>query len=126
MEFVILIFVSIMVTLLIIRFSLGKRIPNPIKKIKNIIVISILVGLSMFIAKFGANWNFPWWVYYIIPMLLTIFFPILYFGMSKKEIIRDIIPIYLSHFLIHAVLSLIGLNNYLPFIKIPTLMNLFG
>ena len=95
MEFVILIFVSIMVTLLIIRFSLGKRIPNPIKKIKNIIVISILVGLSMFIAKFGANWNFPWWVYYIIPMLLTIFFPILYFGMSKKEIIRYIIPIYL-------------------------------
>jgi len=89
MEFITLTIVSIIVLIFIVRFSLNSRKPNPIKNVKIIGILLILVVFCMLLGKYGANWGFPWWIYYPSPMLIIIFFPMIYFKMkkpSKKEI----------------------------------------
>ena len=76
----------------------------------------------MLLGKYGANWGLPWWIYYTIPMLLTIFVPILYFKMNKKETITYLVLTFVSAPIIHIIFSLFGWNNFMPFIKIPSLV----
>jgi len=124
MEFFIHILVSITVIIIVIYYVLKQRDENPIKQNKAVIVISFLGVASMFIAKYGANFGLPWWLYYPIPMFLTILVPVFYFKMKKNEIIEYILLIMISSPLIHVILSLFGWKNYMPFIKIPSLFEI--
>ena len=80
----------------------------------------------MILGKYGANWELPWWIYYPIPMLLTLFFPTIYFKMGKKETIRYLALTFISAPLVHIVFSLLGWKNYMPFITVPSIRELIS
>jgi len=121
-EFVSFTIVSIVVVILIAGLSLRARKPNPVNNIKSIALLIFLETFCMILAKYGANFGFPWWIYYPVPMILTLFVPIIYFKMAKKETLKYIILIFIASPLIHVVFSLFGWNNYMPFFKIPSLI----
>lgn len=118
MEFTVQTIVSIIVVILILLFIFRFHDPNPMKKIRNIIVIAALELACMLLGKFGANWGLPWWIYYPVPMLLTLVFPPVYFKMTKIETIKYLVMIVISAPLIHIVFSFFGWTNYMPFFNI--------
>ena len=124
MEFVVLTIVSIIVVILILRYALNSRDTNPIDNYKIIGIIIILEIFCMLLGKYGANWGFPWWIYYPIPMLITIFLPTIYFKMNKIETIKYTVLILISAPFIHTVFSFFGWKNFMPFIKIPSIFEL--
>ena len=127
MEFFVLTVVSIIVVILIVRFALRLREPNPIRSLKNIVLLTILEIICMVMGKSGANFDVPWWIYYTIPMLLTVLGPTLYFKMNKRESINYLVLSFLSAPAIHIVFSLFfGWNNYMTFIKIPSLWEMIS
>ena len=76
----------------------------------------------MIIGKYGANINLNWWIYYSIPLLLTVFVPTIYFKMNKLEITKYLVLTFLSAPVIHVLFSFFfGWKNYMPFIKIPSI-----
>ena len=124
MEFIVLTIVSIIVVILILRYALNSRDTNPIDNYKIIGIIIILEIFCMLLGKYGANWGFPWWIYYPIPMLITIFLPTIYFKMNKIETIKYTVLILISAPFIHTVFSFFGWKNFMPFIKIPSIFEL--
>jgi hypothetical protein len=122
MEFIVLTLVSILVVIVVVRYSLRLRKYNPVSSFFNIMLLVLLEIICMLLGKYGANWGLPWWIYYTIPMLLTIFVPILYFKMNKKETITYLVLTFVSAPIIHIIFSLFGWNNFMPFIKIPSLV----
>lgn len=122
MEFVIQTIVSIVVVIFIVRYSLKSREINPMKDYRNILLFIVLEIICMLLGKYGENWGLPWWIYYTVPMILTIFFPIIYFRMQPKEILTYFILAFISAPLIHIIFSFfIGWKNYMPFIHIPSI-----
>ena len=71
MEFFVLTVVSIIVVILIVRFALRLREPNPIRSLKNIVLLTILEIICMVMGKSGANFDIPWWIYNTIPIFRT-------------------------------------------------------
>lgn len=124
MEFVTLTIVTCIVLIFIVRFSLNKRDPNPAKYARNIGILIALAVVCMLIGKYGATWGLPWWIYYPAPMLLVIIFPLVLFRMNKTEALRYVIISIVSGPIIHIIFSLIGWKNYMPFIKMPSIMEL--
>jgi hypothetical protein len=124
MEFVTLTIVTCIVLILIVRFSLRTRNPNPTKNVKNLGILISLAVVCMLIGKYGATWGFPWWIYYPAPMFLVIIFPVAFYKMNKTEALKFIIISIVSGPIIHIIFSLFGWKNYLPFIKIPSIMEL--
>jgi hypothetical protein len=66
----------------------------------------------------------PLVIYYPVPMLITVFFPTLYFKMHKREAVTYLVLTFLSAPLIHVIFSLAGWKNFMPFIKIPSIPEL--
>ena len=124
MEFLTLTIASSIVLIFIVRFSLRSRKPNPTNNVKINGLLIILVIICMLLGKYGANWEFPWWIYYPIPMLLIIFFPMIYFKMKRMETIKYLVLTFVSGPLIHIIFSLLGWKNYMPVIKIPSILEL--
>ena len=122
MEFIVLTFVSILIVIAVVRYSLKFRKYNPVHSFFNIMLLAILEIICMILGKYGANFGLPWWIYYTTPMLLTISVPTLYFKMNKKEAITYLALAFVSAPLIHIIFSLFGWNNFMPFIKIPSLL----
>ena len=124
MEFITLTIVTCIVLILIVRFTLKTRDPNPAMNLRNAGILIALAVLGMLIGKYGATWGFPWWIYYPAPMILVIVFPLAYFKMNQREAIKYILISLVSGPVIHIVFSLFGWKNYMPFIRIPSLMEL--
>ena len=125
MELMVLTIVSCLLVVFIARFSLKSRKPNPIGRLFNVIILITLVSISMLIGKYGATWGFQWWLYYPIPMLLTIIIPVVYFKMDSKEMFRYIILTIISAPVIHIFFSLLGWKNYMPFLEVPSIYEIF-
>ena len=84
----------------------------------------VIVG-GMAFAKFGQNTGWPWWIYYTVPMLLTVFLPPLYFKMSRREVPEYLVLRFLSAPLIHLLFSFfVGWKDYMPFLEVPSLWEL--
>ena len=84
----------------------------------------VIVG-GMAFAKFGQNTGWPWWIYYTVPMLLTVFLPPLYFKMSRREVPEYLVLSFLSAPLIHLLfLFFVGWKDYMPFLEVPSLWEL--
>jgi len=76
----------------------------------------------MSFGKFGAQSGLPWWIYYPVPMLLTVCLPPFALRMRRKKTALYISLSFLSAPVIHTFFSLfLGWTNYLPFLKIPSL-----
>jgi hypothetical protein len=125
MEFLVLTFVSCLVVIIIARFSMRTRDPHPLSKVLNLGVLIVLVIAGMLTGKHGTSWGLSWWIYYPVPMLLTLIVPMIYFRMDKRESFIYIFLTLISAPLIHIVFSLLGWKNYMPFIKIPSIFELF-
>ena len=91
--------------------------------LRPILVLGLLVVVGgMVFAKVGQNTGWPWWIYYTVPMLLTVFLPPVYFKMRRRELPEYLILSFLSAPAIHLTFSfLVGWKNYMPFIEIPSL-----
>ncbi len=124
LRFLAFILVSILVFLRLIRFSLRKRASKPAQTKLATITLVVVVG-GMLFAKYGANLGLPWWIYYTVPALLTLFLPPIAFQMRKMEIPTYLTLAFLSSPFIHATFSFfLGWKEYMPFIPIPSLHEL--
>jgi hypothetical protein len=85
----------------------------------------IVVAGGMLFAKVGQNTGLPWWIYYTIPMVVTVVAPPVVFRMNPREVLSYLVLAFLSSPVIHAVFSFfLGWKEYLPFIEIPALWEL--
>lgn len=91
-----------------------------------VLVIGLLVIVGgMVFAKVGQNAGWPWWIYYTVPMLLTVLLPPLYFSMNRRETPEYLVLSFLSAPAIHLLFSFfVGWKDYMPFVEIPSLWEL--
>lgn len=82
----------------------------------------IVIVAGMVFAKFGQNAGWPWWIYYTVPMLLTVFLPPVYFRMTRYEVLEYLVLAFMSAPAIHFVFSfLAGWHDYMPFLRVPSM-----
>ncbi len=124
-HFPIMILVSFVLFLVIILMVVGK---SQFARQKNLIyVLSLLVVvIGMLFGKYGAQWGLPWWVYYPIPMLMTVLLPPIVLKMNTKQTILYLVLSFLSAPLIHTLFSFfLGWQEYMPFWDVPYWGDLF-
>jgi hypothetical protein len=74
----------------------------------------------MLVAKCGASVGAPWWLYYTIPMLLTLALPLIAFRMTRRETAVYWVLAFLSAPVIHIGFSVtLGWREYMPFLPVP-------
>jgi hypothetical protein len=87
----------------------------------------IVVVVGMVFAKYGSNAGWPWWIYYTVPAVVTLFLPPLVFHLRRRELGLYLALAFLSAPLIHVLFSLfLGWHEYMPFVHIPSLCTLTG
>jgi hypothetical protein len=98
--------------------AIGKRNEWPLLKRKVLWMGLIVVVLGMLFGKYGLKLGLPWWVYYTVPMLVTVILPPVYFKMNKREAAWYYILSFLSAPFIHYFFALlIGWKDYMPFLN---------
>ena len=90
-------------------------------KFKSILGLTLLcVVLGMLIGKFGSRWGLPWWVYYPLPLLVTLILPPTVLRMKRRQVVLYLILSLLAAPVIHAIFSFFfGWSEYIPFLEIP-------
>ena len=122
-QFPVLMAVSYAVFVVLLRFVLRKRERFPLKAA--LVLGLCVVCAGMVFAKYGAMGGLPWWVYYTIPMLLTVFLPPFVLRMRIREFAAYLLLSFLSAPAIHAAFSfLFGWKTYMPFVNIPSFWEL--
>lgn len=118
-HFPVMILASLVIFFLIIRAVLSKG--DFKAKQKQVILLALLtVVIGMLIGKYGAMYGLPWWIYYPVPMLMTVLLPPLVLKLNKKKTVVYLLLSFLSAPFIHAIFSFfLGWNEYMPFWKIP-------
>ncbi len=118
-HFPVMILASLFIFFIIIRIVLWKE--QFYQKYISIIFLSILIVIiGMLFGRYGAIWGLKWWIYYPIPMLMTVFLPPLVLKMNTRKMLLYFVLSFLSAPLIHILFSFfIGWTEYMPFWKIP-------
>ncbi len=118
-HFPLMILASLILFYFVIRIVMGKE--NFSKRIKSIFLLSILVVVAgMLFGKYGAQMGLKWWIYYPIPMLMTVLLPPIILKMSLKNTIGYLFLSFLSAPIIHVLFSFfLGWTEYMPFWDIP-------
>lgn len=125
LQFYTLIFVSFLVFVSILRYVTRRR-SEALRASRVMAVASAVVFGGMLFARYGAQSGLPWWVYYTLPMLLTVLLPPIVFSMTVRETCWYIVLAFLSAPIIHVVFSFFfGWREYLPFLHIPSIQDLF-
>ena len=123
-HFPIMIVASLLIFFLIIRLVLPKDV---FKKRRNQIFLLalIVVVFGMLFGKYGATYGLPWWVYYPVPMLITVIAPPVVLKLNRQKTLLYLVLSFLSAPFIHAAFSFfLGWTEYMPFWKIPFIGNL--
>lgn len=90
-------------------------------------VASVVVLGGMSFAKLGATQGFPIWLYYGLPAGLTWVLPPWVLRMSGREVARYVPLALLVAPAIHVFFSLFfAWGEYMPFLPVPSLRELFG
>jgi hypothetical protein len=118
-HFPIMILASLIIFYIIIRIVIGKIEFK--QKLNQIFVLSLLVVvMGMLFGKYGAQMGLKWWIYYPVPMIMTVFLPPVVLKMSLKNTFLYLFLSFLSAPLVHALFSFfLGWNEYMPFWDIP-------
>lgn len=92
-----------------------------IRKWKTIFLLSILVVVvGMLFGKYGAAAGLPWWIFYPIPMLMTVLLPPIVLKLNRGKTILYLLLSFLSAPLIHVFFSFFfNWTEYMPFWKLP-------
>jgi hypothetical protein len=118
-HFPIMILASLLIFFLIIRVVLSKN-DFKVKRNQIFILALVVVVVGMLIGKYGATYGLPWWLYYPIPMLITVILPPVVLKLNTQKTIIYLVLSFLSAPFIHAVFSfLLGWTEYMPFWEIP-------
>jgi len=114
-----MILVSVLLFFLILRMVLPKA--DFIDKRKTIFVLSLIIVVAgMLFGKYGAAYKLPWWIYYPIPMLLTVILPPVILKLNSRKTLTYLVLSFLSAPFIHILFSFfLGWTEYMPFWKIP-------
>jgi len=123
-HFPVMILASILLFLVIVRIVIGKT--HFKEQFRLVVLLSFLiVVLGMLFGKYGAQWGLPWWVYYPVPMLMTVLLPPILLKMSARRTVFYLFLSFLSAPFIHAAFSFfLGWTEYMPFWEIPYLGDL--
>ena len=118
-HFPIMIFASLLVFFLLVRILLPKR--EFAAKLKEIFLLAlVVVVLGMIFGKYGATYGLPWWIYYPIPMLVTVLLPPIILKLNNTRTIIYLLLSFLSAPFIHVLFAFFfGWTEYMPFWKIP-------
>ncbi|NND15475.1 MAG: hypothetical protein HKN89_04045 [Eudoraea sp.] len=97
-------------------------------KLKLVSNLSFLVVIGgMLLGKYGAQIGLKWWIYYPVPLLLTVIVPPLFLKMNSKKTITYLFLSFLLAPVIHALFSFfLGWNEYMPFWRIPYMGDLLS
>ncbi len=123
-HFPLMILFSMLIFFAVIRMVLSK---DEFKlKRKPILLLSlIVVVIGMLMGRYGAKFLLPWWVYYTVPMLMTVLLPPVVLKMNRSKTIRYLILSFLSAPFIHFLFSFfLGWKEYMPFWEIPSITSL--
>ena len=123
-HFPIMILASLLVFFIVLRVVLAKEVYQ--KKISKIVLLSLFVVVAgMCFGKYGAGAGLPWWIYYPIPMLMTVFLPPLILKLNSRQTVIYLVLSFLSAPFIHFIFSFfLGWQEYMPFWKIAHIGNL--
>ena len=125
-HFPVFILASLVLFVGVLRVALRARSETPSRWFVLGIASVIVIG-GMSFARLGATGGFPVWVYYGLPAALTWVLPPLVFRMSAREAARYLPLAMLVAPVIHVAFSLLlGWKEYMPFLPVPTLGELFG
>ncbi|MBC5775832.1 hypothetical protein H8S95_17285 [Pontibacter sp. KCTC 32443] len=125
-HFPVMIFTSLLVFFLVIRAVLPRQ--EFVRKKYTVVLLSIwVVVVGMLFGKYGASWGLPWYIYYPIPMLMTVLMPPFVLKLKKNKTILYLLLSFLSAPFIHIFFSFFfGWTEYMPFWEIPTAQALFS
>ena len=125
-HFPIMVAASLVEFLALLLLVLGREVfRRRIVPVSVVAVVVVVVG--MFLGKYGVQLGLPWWVYYPVPALVTMLLPPLVFRMATKRTLLYIVLAAISAPLIHVLFGLLlGWNEYMPFIPVPSLADLIG
>ena len=118
-HFPVKILASILIFVLIIRLVIGKAKFR--EKLKVVTILTFLVVVvGMLFGKYGAQAGLKWWIYYPVPMLMTVLLPPIILKLDDQRTILYLFLIFLSAPIIHAFFSFfLGWIEYMPFWNIP-------
>jgi hypothetical protein len=121
LRFAVFMIVAFVVFVFILRFVLRRRTEHP-SSMRVITTALVVVAGGMLFARVGQNSGLPWWIYYTIPLLVTVAVPPAVFRMNSREVLAYLVLAFLSSPVIHVVFSFfLGWNEYMPFIEIPAM-----
>lgn len=90
----------------------------------NIIGMITVYG-SFLVSRYGNFMKLPAFLYYVLPLLLTVFLPPLALKMKSDQTLKYFAFSILAVPVIHVLFSfLLGWGEFLPFLKIPSLWNI--
>ena len=123
-HFYIMIAVSLILFLSMIRIVLNSH-EFILKKHAIFFLSFVIVVMGMLLGKYGAKLGFPWWIYYPVPLLMTVLLPPFALKFDRPETIRYLMMSLVSAPLIHAFFSFfLGWKEYMPFWNIPYIREL--
>lgn len=84
------------------------------------ILAMAVVVFGMLFGRYGAKVGLSWWVYYPVPMLITVVLPPLILKLNFRRTSYYLLLSFLSAPFIHFIFSFfIGWPEYMPFWDIP-------
>ena len=123
-HFYIMIIVSIALFLVMIRIVSSKK-EFLSRKYKIIFLAIVVVVIGMLLGKYGSKAGLPWWVYYPVPMLMTVLLPPFILRFDRTRVMLYLIMSVMSAPLIHTCFSFfLGWKEYMPFWNIPSMRDL--
>ena len=110
---------SLFVFFLIIRIVLTEDIFR--KRRNQIFLLALIVVVfGMLFGKYSANYGLPWWLYYPVPMLITVILPPVVLKLNRQKTLLYLALSFLSAPFIHAAFSFFLVwTEYMPFWKVP-------
>jgi hypothetical protein len=125
-RFSVFVLVSLIAFIVILYFVTRHRALSPNRFTVIGVALLVVVG-GMVFAKFGNNAGLPWWIYYTVPALATLFVPPLVFKFNGKELLQYLLLAFSSSPVIHVLFSfLFDWHEYMPFIHVPSLRSLLA
>lgn len=123
-HFPVMIAASLLIFFLIVKIVLPKK-QFKVKRKAIFLLSLIVVVFGMLFGKYGATYGLPWWIYYPVPMLVTVLLPPIVLKLNKVKTVLYLFLSFLSAPFIHAFFSFfLGWTEYMPFLKIPFIGNL--
>jgi len=110
---------SIFVFVAVLRITLSKSQFS--KSVNKIVFLCIIVAVfGMLCGKFGVNLGLPWWIYYTIPLVITVLLPPYVLKLDTRRTLVYLALSLVSAPIIHLGFSfLLGWNEYMPFWNVP-------